>query len=124
MGIAWIDQDVFRDLLIAKHGFILRNEGLLHSALDRPRNCWVYSNPSPTLFDLAAAYAFGITQNHPFVDGNKRASFLATSLFLEGNGWTIKADDDTKIRVFLAIARKEISENEFADWIKRNSKAI
>ncbi len=98
----------------------VRDEGLLDSALGKPQNLFAYGKPG--LFDLAASYAFGLVKNHPFIDGTKRASFVVAVLFLELNGCTFQATEvDAALRT-LALAAGEMSETDYADWLKANSK--
>jgi death on curing protein len=98
----------------------IRDEGLLDSALSKPQNLFAYGKPS--LFDLAASYAFGLVKNHPFIDGNKRAGFVVAVLFLELNGYKFQAAEvDAALRT-LALAAGELSEADFAEWLKTNSK--
>lgn len=96
----------------------IRDEGLLESALARPENLAGYGEP--TAFDLAAAYAFGIVRNHPFVDGNKRVGFLAAFIFLWRNGWRLVAAESEAVAVFLDLAAGELDEPELALWFERN----
>ena len=107
--------------LIAEHGGSpgIRDAGLLASALARPQNRAAYGEPS--VFDLAAAYAFGIIRNHPFVDGNKRAGFLAAYVFLGLNGWELMSSEAEAVAAVLALAKGEMEEAGFADWLKTNS---
>jgi len=106
---------------IAAHGGSLgiRDTGLLSSALARPQNQAVYGEPS--VFDLAAAYAFGIIRNHPFVDGNKRTGFLAAYVFLDLNGWELTASEAGAVAAVLALAANEMDEAGFAGWLKAKS---
>ena len=106
---------------IAEHGGSdgLRDRGLLSLALDRPRNIAGYE--MPTVFDLAAAYALGIMQNHPFIDGNKRTGFLAAYVFLALNGWKLIAAEAPVVEAALALASGRMSEAEFAGWLKAQS---
>ena len=97
----------------------VRDGGLLSSALARPQNKASYGDPS--VFDLAAAYASGIIWNHPFIDGNKRAGFLAAYIFLDRNGWEMVAPEADAVDAVLALARKEMDEAGFAAWLKENS---
>jgi death on curing protein len=99
----------------------LRDEGLLDSALARPLNVQAY-NPDSTLADLAASYGFGLTKNHAFVDGNKRAGFLSIGLFLSINGHKLIAGQVDAIRTMLAVAAGELDEANLAQWIKANSR--
>ncbi|MFM8420552.1 MAG: type II toxin-antitoxin system death-on-curing family toxin [Verrucomicrobiota bacterium] len=96
----------------------LRDEGLLDSALGKPGNLYAYGKPS--LFELAARYAFGIVKNHPFMDGNKRTGFVVAVAFLEINGWAFEASEvDAALRT-LALAAGAMTEAEYAGWLKAN----
>lgn len=103
---------------LAEHGGLsgLRDEALLDAALDRPKNLLAYGEPD--IFDLAAAYAFGIARNHAFLDGNKRTSFVAAELFLALNGYGSNADDAECVVTWLALAEGSLSETQLADWLR------
>lgn len=107
---------------LAEHGGMMgiRDEGLLDSAIDRPRNQFAYGGIGD-IVQLAAAYAFGIARNHPFADGNKRAALIAAGLFLRMNGRRLKADKVDAYRATMALAAGDIGEEEFAAWIRANS---
>lgn len=94
----------------------VRDAGLLSSALDRPRNRLAYGDPPPAITDLAAAYAYGISTNHPFVDGNKRVSMLVAFVFLETNGYRVIASQEEAYLTFLRLAAGELAEAELAQW--------
>ena len=98
----------------------MRDEGLLDSALMRPENLAAYEQPD--FAALAASYCVGLAKNHPFVDGNKRAALLATGLFLLLNGKKLTASQADATLAILGVAGSEISELEFAAWVRRNSK--
>jgi death-on-curing protein len=120
----WIREDVVIAMhgeQIAEHGGSpgIRDAGLLSSALARPQNQVAYGKPS--VFNLAAAYAFGVIQNHPFVDGNKRAGFLAAYVFLDLNGWELVASEAEAVSAVMALATGEMDEAGFSDWLKDNS---
>jgi death-on-curing protein len=102
---------------VAEHGGSegLRDEGLLSSALARPQNLLAYGEPA----SLAAAYAYGIARNHPFVDGNKRTALVAARTFLILNGVDLDATQDEKVLTFLNLAEGVISEEELAGWIRK-----
>lgn len=106
---------------LAAHGGAsgIRDPGLLDSALARPLNLHAY-DPDADAAALAAAYAFGIIRNHPFVDGNKRTGFLTAALFLEANGFRFVASEADVIIRTLALAANEIGEAEFAAWLREN----
>jgi death-on-curing protein len=116
----WIDVDVvlaIHDEQIAEHGGQsgVRDRGLLESALSRPRNQLAYGETS--VVRLAASYAFGISRNHPFLDGNKRTSLVVAELFLELNGIELTATDAQSVAMFLQLAAGEIAEEDIADWM-------
>jgi death-on-curing protein len=94
----------------------VRDSGLLESALARPQNIAAYEPDSP-VSRLAAAYGFGIASNHPFVDDNKRAAFIAIELFLDLNGVRINASEEEKHVTMMALASGELDEAGLADWI-------
>lgn len=97
----------------------MRDAGLLESALSRPENLAAYGKPDAA--DLAAAYGYGISRNHAFIDGNKRTGFVAVELFLELNGFELAADDAACVMIMLAVASGEIPEAEFAAWIRTHA---
>ncbi len=108
---------------LAEHGGLsgVRDEGLLDSALARPRNHFAYKKKCD-LADLAATYAFGLSQNHPFRDGNKRVAFLAAGLFLELNGFEFVPEQMAAVQIFFALADGKVTEEELAGWIRENSR--
>jgi death on curing protein len=111
------------DEQLAEHGGRpgIRDLGLLESALARPLNRAAYAEV--TVLDLAAAYAFGIVRNHPFVDGNKRVAFLAAALFLIERGVVINASDDAVVGSVLSLADGSMDEGGFALWLRNNTGA-
>ncbi|MBI1867359.1 MAG: type II toxin-antitoxin system death-on-curing family toxin [Methylocystis sp.] len=124
MSWQWLDPRVVIAIhaeQTAEHGGSagVRDDALLSSALARARNRAAHSDAS--VFDLAAAYAFGIIKNHPFVDGNKRAGFLAAYVFLDLHGWELAAAEADAAQAALALAAGDIGELEFAEWLKSNS---
>ena len=124
MNWRWIDRRllvILHDESLAEHGGAsgLRDEGLLESALARPLNLVAYGDPD--VADLAAAYGVGLAKNHAFVDGNKRAAFLAVGLFLRLNGHRLKASQADATVTMLGVAAGEIDEAGFAQWLRTNS---
>lgn len=95
----------------------LRDEGLLESALNRPVNLYHYSDVAPDVTELAAAYAYGIVRNHPFLDGNKRTALIACQAFLKLNRFQIVATQSEKYDKMMKLAEGMLSEEELADWI-------
>jgi death-on-curing protein len=108
---------------LAEHGGRagVLDEGLLESALARPRQLWSCEAKSD-LARLAAAYAVGLVRHHPFLDGNKRAAFLAVGLFLGLSGFQLVADQVDAARAVLALAAGEMDEQGFAAWIRTRTK--
>jgi death on curing protein len=96
----------------------IRDHGMLESAIARPRNQFAYGETD--LCQLAASYAFGIAKNHPFVDGNKRAAFLAAATFLRLNGVRFAPKQMEAAAAILGTAAGEISEDGLARWIRDN----
>jgi death-on-curing protein len=123
----WLRKDVIlavQERLLAEHGGSagIRDDALLESALGRPQNLFVYGKP--TLFDLAATYAHGIIKNHPFIDGNKRAGFMAAFLFLGRSGFDLVADEEDAYEQTLAVAEGTLDEKAYAKWLKENCRKI
>lgn len=106
--------------LIAEHGGSpgVRDQGLLESALARPHYLTAYGNPD--FFALASAYCYGISRNHPFVDGNKRVAFVCMAVFLEMNGWRLTASQESATDVMLRLAAGSLTETELVQWLTEN----
>ncbi|RJQ47961.1 MAG: type II toxin-antitoxin system death-on-curing family toxin [Gammaproteobacteria bacterium] len=100
----------------------VRDEGLLESALARPENLLSYG--APTMFELAAAYGYGIAKNHPFIDGNKRTAFLATAVFLMDNGFQPLVSEADVVNTITALAAGQLTETGFAQWLKQSFKPV
>jgi death-on-curing protein len=96
----------------------LRDDGLLRSALQRPQDKWHYEQADLPL--LAAAHAFGLAKNHPFVDGNKRIAFMTMVAFLRKNGVRFAPDPAHATAIVMALAAGEVSEDSLARWIRDN----
>ena len=99
----------------------LRDEGLLESALERPKNRFHYE-PDSDLAALAAANGFGVARNHPFIDGNKRVAFQLMYVFVGLNGLTISADEPAVVALMLDLASGTVSETDLAEWLRANTK--
>ena len=108
-------------LQIAEHGGApgIRDSSVLESALYRPVNIAAYE-ATEDVSRLGAAYLFGITKNHPFIDGNKRTALAVLGLFLAMNGYKIIAADDALYKAVLGIADGSLSEQAFAHWLEQN----
>jgi death-on-curing protein len=121
----WLTKAVIlaiHDEQLAEHGggTGVRDDGLLDSALARPQNRLAY-DAAADLATLAAACAFGLARNHPFIDGNKRTAFVAAEVFLDLNGMTLTASDEDCVLTMLRLAAGEIDEDAFADWLRSNA---
>ena len=96
----------------------LRDVGLLEAAIDRPRNKWAYGERE--MAALAASYAFGFAKNHPFVDGNKRAAFMAMTVFLLKNGVAVELPQSEAVAVIIEVAAGAMGEQALAAWIGKH----
>ena len=117
----WIDAETARAIhaeQIAEHGGPagVRDPAGLDSAMARARNLAAYEEPDAAA--LAAAYAYGIARDHPFVDGNKRTAAVVSETFLMLNGWALDASDAELVVAFQALAAGELSEAELGDWFR------
>lgn len=124
MSWVWLNSAVViavHEAQLAEHGggAGVRDHNLLSSALSRPHNLAAYGRPDAA--DLAAAYGFGISRNHAFIDGNKRTGFVAAVMFLRLNGYKLVSDDASKVLTMLAVSAGDITEVEFAAWIRQHS---
>ncbi|GAB6035787.1 type II toxin-antitoxin system death-on-curing family toxin [Fundidesulfovibrio butyratiphilus] len=124
MSDSWIEKDVvlaIHDKLIADHGGVsgLRDMGLLESALGRPLQLGAYGEPD--VFDLAAAYAYGIARNHPFLDGNKRTAYVVCMTFLRLRGVSIHASGMDKVTTFERLGKGEVDQDALAEWLRERS---
>lgn len=118
----WVDKAIvlaIHDEQIAEHGGAIgiRDIGLLESALDRPINLYNYEDGD--FVELAASYGYAIARNHAFVDGNKRTSAVVTELFLYLNGFDLTASDAEIVSTWVALADKNMDENEFVSWLRK-----
>jgi death-on-curing protein len=120
---AWITREeclAIHEMMMAQHGGLggVRDEGLLDSALSKPRNLFAYGRPRHA--EMAASYAAGIILNHPFLDGNKRAGFMLAAVFLEVNGYKLTATEESVVENTLALAAGRLKEKDYAAWLKDN----
>ena len=116
----------FHERQINEHGGLpgLRDEGFLLSVLSRLENAYHCSDEKPDVAELAAAYGFGLTKNHPFNDANKRTALIAIRLFLKLNGYDLAVSPEDKYTTIIRVAASEISEDELAQWIRKNLEEI
>ena len=124
----WLNRAVIiaiHEVQLAEHGggTGVRDAGLLDSALGKPQQLNNYGEPPPDAAALAASYGYGISRNHPFIDGNKRTGYVAAELFLRLNGWRLNADDASCVATMLAVAAGDITEEAFAAWLRAHAVA-
>ncbi len=117
----WIPEKAvlaIHDQQISEHGGLsgVRDLAVIQSALARPQNLLAYGSPDAA--DLAAAYAYGLTRNHGFIDGNKRIGFLVAVTFLDVNGYDFVAGEADVVRMMLAVASGEMTEAALAEWFR------
>lgn len=117
--------------MVAMHGELiaefggppgLRDRALLESAAARPKH--LAADERPNVFELGAAYAFGLARNHPFVDRSKRVALVAAFAFLELNGWEVHAEEAAAVLVFLDLAAGKLDERQLALWLQGNSRVF
>ncbi len=108
------------DVQISEHGGLagIRDLGLVRSVLSRPSNLAQHGKPSVSA--LAAAYAYGLSKNHGFVDGNKRTAYIVALVFLLDNGFEFVGEDADSVVTMLALASRKITEKQLSDWFQRN----
>ena len=111
--------------LLAEHGGLsgIRDQALLDSALARPLQKAAYDS-MPSVFELAAAYSFGLARNHPFIDGNKRIALTVAAVFLELNGYSLNAPEPEAVLVYQQLASGYLTEEELSLWIGKSSVSI
>jgi len=123
----WIGEPLIlaiHEAQLAEHGggIGLRDPALLSSALACPRNRAAYGDADA--FDLAAAYAFGVTKNHPFLDGNKRTAFVVATVFLLDHGFELSVADAEIVRAVVALSDGSMGEADFAAWQRSHGSPI
>ncbi|HKQ85347.1 MAG TPA: type II toxin-antitoxin system death-on-curing family toxin [Candidatus Acidoferrales bacterium] len=101
----------------------VRDEGLLESALARPKQLYAYGD-DPSIIDMAAVYMAGVVRNHPFVDGNKRTGFVVGVLFLELNGYRFRASEGEATQAVLDLAAGRIDDAALARWLDANASRV
>lgn len=97
----------------------MRDENLFSASLARPRHLFFYGEP--TLFELAAAYGYGLAKNHPFIDGNKRTAFAVMATFLEVNGYSLDVPEPEVVTMMERLATDRETQESIAQWLERNS---
>jgi death-on-curing protein len=125
-GITWLSVDLIeavheRQIIEHGGGSGIRDRGMLESALARPQQQHAYGE-TVDVISLAAGYAFGLSRNHPFVDGNKRTAAVACELFLELNGHQLVAEDSDLYPVFMALAAGEMDEQALTAWLRNHAR--
>jgi len=114
------------EYLIRKYGgsMGLRDEGLLESALAQPRQSAFGEDIYPDVFSKAAAYGFGLSENQPFVDGNKRVAVSVMGTFLVANRYRLTCTSYELYQTIMKLANKTISKKQLAAWLKKNSRGL
>ncbi|SKB15737.1 Death-on-curing family protein [Planktothrix sp. PCC 11201] len=123
----WIFEEivqVIHQYQIQQHGGSLgiRDENLLSASLARPRHLFAYGQPD--LFDLAAAYGYGLAKNHPFIDGNKRTAFVVMATFLLVNDYLLEVPEIEVVQMMEQLATDQQTQESLAQWLRKNSMTI
>ena len=121
----WVLREVViavHQILLAEHGGLtgIRDEYLLDSALSRPQQRFTYGGKL-SIFDLAASYSYGLAQNHPFMDGNKRVALTVAAIFLGLNGYSLDAPEAEAVVTFEDLAAGNLTEEQLATWFESSS---
>ncbi|MEH1966378.1 type II toxin-antitoxin system death-on-curing family toxin [Nostoc sp.] len=124
-NIFWLSEAVIKAMheeQLAEHGGLpgIRDRNLLLASLDRPKNLFAYGEPTPTVFELAAAYAFAFVKNHAFIDGNKRVAFVSMATFLILNGYSLEVPEKEVVLMIKRLSTDQETQESIADWIKGN----
>ncbi|MBD2347140.1 type II toxin-antitoxin system death-on-curing family toxin [Anabaena subtropica] len=127
--IFWLSEEVIKAMheeQLAEHGGLpgIRDRNLLLASLDRPKNLFAYGEPTPTIFNLAAAYAFAFAKNHAFVDGNKRIAFVSMATFLVLNGYFLEVPEDEVVLMIKRLSTDKETQESIADWVQENCTKI
>ena len=111
--------------LLAEHGGLagVRDQALLDSALARPRQKFAYDSKI-SVFELAAAYSYGLARNHPFADGNKRVALTVAAVFLELNGFNLDAPEPETVLIYQQLASGSLTEEQLGLWFQKSSVSI
>ena len=122
----WLTMEIIETIqvdLIRTHGghHGYRDKTLVEAALARPLNRWHYDS-SPDIFSLAASYGYGLTNNHGFIDGNKRVAFIVMYIFLNINGYELSVPEQEVVDVILRLSSGQLDETELAEWLQNSSK--
>jgi len=122
----WLEEIVVKAMhedQIAQHGGLggIRDSNLLSASLARPKNLFAYGEPPPSIFDLAAAYGYGLAKNHAFVDGNKRIAFVTMAAFLEINGYSLDVPEMEVVIMMERVASDKETQESIAEWLQENS---
>ncbi|MBN3899561.1 MAG: type II toxin-antitoxin system death-on-curing family toxin [Nostoc sp. NOS(2021)] len=123
--IFWLSEAVIKAMheeQLAEHGGLpgIRDRNLLLASLDRPKNLFAYGEPTPTVFELAAAYTFAFVKNHAFIDGNKRVAFVSMATFLILNGYSLEVPEEEVVLMIKRLSTDQETQESIADWIKEN----
>ncbi|MGF1939031.1 MAG: type II toxin-antitoxin system death-on-curing family toxin [Nostoc sp. ChiQUE02] len=124
-NIFWLSEAVIKAMhkeQLGEHGGLpgIRDRNLLLASLDRPKNLFAYGEPTPTVFELAAAYAFAFVKNHAFIDGNKRVAFVSMATFLILNGYSLEVPEKEVVLMIKRLSTDQETQESIADWIKGN----
>ena len=129
MGITFLEVGqvlTIHAVQVRRHGGSdgVRDPGMLESAVEMPRAGFGDQYLHEDLFEMAAAYAFHIVMNHPFVDGNKRTGFHTAVVFLDLNGWRLNLDDNTAYELVIGVCEGTITKKALAEALRVGSERL
>jgi death-on-curing protein len=102
----------------------VRDLPMLDSALHMPQAQFEGKFLHTTVFQMAAAYGFHLSQNHPFIDGNKRTAGMAMFTFLQFNGLTPTATEIDYYQTMMAVASGQMGKEQLTDWLSTTTEGI
>jgi death-on-curing protein len=123
----WITEDfalAIHERQLAEHGggSGIRDRAMFESAMARPEQLFAYGGGEVDIPEMAAAYAFGLARNHPFVDGNKRTAYVVCRTFLVINGWDLVGSIEERYAAFIAMSSSEMDERAFKAWLRSHAR--
>ena len=127
-NIQFTIQDIYELHKQLENAFILssgvRDENLLASAVNTPFQTFMGNDLYPSLYDKAAQLCYGIANNHPFTDGNKRTALHSMYVYLIINGFDITATQQDVENMIIDIAAGNMTNTELVQWLQKNTVEI
>ena len=124
-NIQFTVQDIYELHIQLENAFVLssgvRDENLLASAVNTPFQTFMGNDLYPSIYDKAAQLCYGIANNHPFTDGNKRTALHSMYVYLIVNGFDITATQQDVENMIIDVAAGNMTNTELAQWLRENT---